>query len=66
MRDGMHDWVIASENMAKVLAAKGYHYQFVFARNAVHVDRAVKQQTLPAALEWLWKGYAVEGSKSAR
>ena len=32
MRDGMHDWVVANENMAKVLAAKGYHYQFVFAR----------------------------------
>jgi len=44
MRDGMHDWVIASENMARVLATKGYHYQFVFARNAVHVDRDVKQQ----------------------
>ena len=57
MRDGMHDWVVASENMARVLAAKGYHYQFVFARNAVHVDRAVKKQTLPEALEWLWKGY---------
>jgi hypothetical protein len=61
MRDGMHDWVIASENMAKVLAAKGYHYQFVFARNAVHCDRPVKQQTLPQALEWLWKGYPIEG-----
>jgi hypothetical protein len=58
MRDGMHDWVVASENMARALAAKGYHYQFVFARNAGHVDRAVKQQTLPAALEWLWRGYA--------
>jgi hypothetical protein len=57
MRDDMHDWVIASENMARVLATKGYHYQFVFARNAVHVDRGVKQQTLPRALEWLWKGY---------
>ncbi len=31
MRDNMHDWVVANENMAKVLAAKGYHYQFVFA-----------------------------------
>ena len=30
----MHDWVLANENMANVLAAKGYHYQFVFARNA--------------------------------
>ena len=58
MRDNMHDWVLANENMAKVLAAKGYHYQFVFARNAVHVDRAVLRQTLPEALEYLWKDYA--------
>jgi hypothetical protein len=65
MRDDMHDWVVASESMARVLAAKGYHYQFVFARNAAHVDRGVKLQTLPAALEWLWKGYAVERSRSA-
>jgi enterochelin esterase-like enzyme len=57
MRDNMHDWVLANENMARVLAAKGYHYQFVFARNAGHTDRTVKQQTLPEALEWLWKGY---------
>jgi enterochelin esterase family protein len=57
MRDGMHDWVLANEQMAKVLAAKGYHYQFVFARNAVHVDRAVRQQTLAEALEYLWQGY---------
>jgi hypothetical protein len=33
-RDNYHDWVLANENMAKVLAAKGYHYQFIFARNA--------------------------------
>jgi hypothetical protein len=58
MRDGMHDWVLANENMSKVLAARGYHYQFVFARNSGHGDRAVKQQTLPIALDWLWKGYA--------
>jgi iron(III)-enterobactin esterase len=57
MRDEMHDWVVANENMAKVLAAKGYHYQFVFARNAGHTDRTVKQQTLPEALEYLWQGY---------
>lgn len=55
MRDGMHDWVLANENMAKVLAAKGYHYQFVFARNAGHTDHAVKQQTLAEALEWVWR-----------
>jgi imidazolonepropionase-like amidohydrolase len=63
MRDGMHDWVLASENMARVLAAKGYHYQYVFARNAGHVDRDVKMQTLPAALEWLWQGYPGAGPK---
>src|SRR5690348_16326308 len=57
MRDGMHDWVLANERMAQVLAAKGYHYQFVFARNAGHVDGRAKQQTLPEALEWLWQDY---------
>ena len=57
MRDNMHDWVLANENMAKALADKGYQYQFVFARNAEHVDYKVKQQTLPEALEWLWKDY---------
>src|SRR6185436_4748395 len=57
MRDNMHDWVVANENMAKVLAAKKYHYQFTFARNSGHTDRAVKQQTLAQALEWLWQGY---------
>jgi enterochelin esterase-like enzyme len=63
MRDNMHDWVVANENMAKVLAAKGYHYQFAFARNAGHTDRAVKQQTLPEALEYLWQGYPVAGPR---
>src|SRR6185437_11714187 len=58
MRDNMHDWVLANERMAQVLAAKGYHHQFVFARNAGHVDRAVKQQTLAEALEYVWQGYS--------
>jgi enterochelin esterase-like enzyme len=60
--DGYHDWVLANENMAKVLADKGYHYQFVFARNAGHTDGAVKRQTLPEALEYVWQGYHVPGS----
>ena len=58
MRDEMHDWVEANERMAKVLADKGYPYQFLFARNATHCDAAVKKQTLPTALEWLWQGAA--------
>jgi enterochelin esterase-like enzyme len=57
MRDGMHDWVVANERMAAALAAKGYTYQFLFVKNAGHCDRAVKQQTLPQALEWLWKDF---------
>jgi enterochelin esterase-like enzyme len=57
MRDGMHDWVLANEKMAAVLAKKHYHYQFVFAENAGHVDHATRQQTLPEALEYLWQGY---------
>jgi iron(III)-enterobactin esterase len=57
MQDHMHDWVVANEETAKALAAKGYPYQFVFARNCAHCEGSVKQQTLPEALEWLWKGY---------
>jgi enterochelin esterase family protein len=63
MRDNMHDWVLANEQMAKALAAKGYHYQFLFARNAGHVDRAVRQQTLPEALEYVWQGYSASAAK---
>jgi S-formylglutathione hydrolase FrmB len=57
--DGMHDWTLSAELMAKALAAKGYHYQFLFVRNAKHVERPTVTQTLPAALEWLWKGYPI-------
>ena len=59
MADGMHDWVLSAERMAKVLADKGYHYRFVFARNSRHVDRPTVAQTFPAALEWLLKGYPI-------
>lgn len=57
MRDNMHDWVLANERMAKVLAEKGYHYQLVFVRNAGHSDGRVKVHTLPQALEFLWQDY---------
>ncbi len=66
MRDNMHDWVLANENMAKVLAAKGYHYQFVFASNAGHTDHVVKQETLPEALEYLWQSYPQPSGKKSR
>jgi iron(III)-enterobactin esterase len=57
MRDNMHDWVVANENMAKVLAPKGYTYQFLFLKNAGHCDGAMKRQTLPEALEYVWQDY---------
>jgi enterochelin esterase-like enzyme len=60
-RDGMHDWVEANENMARVLAAKGYHYKFVFARGAGHTDRPTISQLYPTALQWIWQGYPIEG-----
>jgi hypothetical protein len=43
--------------MAKALAQKGYPYQFVFTKNAVHCDHGVRTQTLPLALEYVWRGY---------
>ena len=64
MRDDMHDWVVANENMAKALAAKGYKYQFVFAQNAGHTDGAVKRQTLAEALEYVWQGYPISRNRS--
>jgi enterochelin esterase-like enzyme len=58
-RDAYHDWVLANEHMARELAAKGYPYQLIFVRNAGHTDRAVKLQTLPQALEYIWQGYPI-------
>lgn len=57
MHDGMHDWVVANERMAADLQAKGYHYQFVFARDAQTADQPTKAQTFPEALEYIWQGY---------
>ena len=54
------NWVIANQRMAAVMKAKGYHYQFVYAKNAGHVDAKVINQTLPQALEFLWKGYPIQ------
>ena len=65
MRDDMHDWVVANQQMAKVLAEKGYKYQFVFARDSGHCDRNVKLQTLPNALEYVWKDYKI-GTKLSK
>ncbi len=57
----MRDWVEANEAMAKVLTQKGYHYKFVFARNAAHTDRPTIGQLYPTALQWIWQGYPIAG-----
>ena len=57
MRDGMHDWVEANHRMAKVLKAKGYHYQYLFCQDSGHGVGNAKAQFLPHAIEWVWHGY---------
>lgn len=57
MADGMHDSTLANENLAKALAANGYEYQFIFAKNAVHGDLPTIHQTFPHALQYLMQGY---------
>ena len=52
-----HNWPLANNRMATVLKKKGYDYRYVFAMGAHHVDNAVVRQTLPSALEWLWRDY---------
>jgi enterochelin esterase family protein len=53
----LHNWVMANQRMAAVLKARKYHYQFVLARDSGHVDGRFVRQSLPQALEWVWKGY---------
>jgi len=48
--------------MAQVLAAKGYHYKFVFARGAGHTDRPTISQLYPTAFRWVWQGYPIAGN----
>jgi enterochelin esterase-like enzyme len=57
MRDGMHDWVEANHRFAAALKSKGYHYQYVYALDSSHCDKRVREQTLPEALEYVWRGY---------
>lgn len=60
---GLHNWVIANLRMAKVLKAKGYHYQFIFAKNAGHTPGPVMTHALPQALEYAWRGYPIAPGK---
>ena len=65
---GFRNWVIANNQMADVLKAKGYHYRYVFANAAGHTDGKVTNQTLPEALLYVWQGYPIgaAGEKSKK
>ncbi len=51
---------LANQRMAAALMAKGYHTRFEYALGAQHNDAHVVDQTLPEALEWLWRGYPIQ------
>lgn len=50
-----HNWPLANRRMAAALADKGYDYRFTLSLGGRHFDQRVLQQTLPSALEWLWR-----------
>jgi enterochelin esterase family protein len=43
--------------MAAALESKRYDFRYVVAADRGHVDADVTMQTLPEALEWLWRDY---------
>ena len=53
----LHNWVMANQRTAAALAARGYHYRYVFGLDAGHCDSRVQQSTLADALVWAWRGY---------
>ena len=55
-----HNWPMANERTAAALKAKGYHYRYVFAKNAGHCDGKVFDQTLADTLVWMWRGWPAE------
>ena len=52
------NWVTANSRLAKILKDKGYPYQFVYSKGAGHTQRKVIDNTLPQALEYVWRGYS--------
>ncbi len=52
-----HNWVMANQRMAAALRAKGYHYRFVFGKEAGHCVGKVSDATLAETLVWAWRGY---------
>ena len=56
---GGGQWRAANDATAMALMAKGYHYRYVTAAGAGHADDGARRQYLPAAMEWLWRGYPI-------
>ena len=54
---GHHNWLMANQRSAAALAAKNYHYQYVFAKGLGHCAGQVEDQTIATALSWAWRGY---------
>ena len=52
-----HNWPRANNLMAAALKKKGYDHKYVWSEESRHVDPRVVMQTLPSALEWLWRDY---------
>jgi iron(III)-enterobactin esterase len=54
-----HNWVMANQRTAADLKAKNYHYRFVFSKGATHCSGPVAGETIPATLQWMWRGYPI-------
>jgi enterochelin esterase family protein len=52
-----HHWLMANQNTAAALKAKGFHYKFVEGMGVGHCDGSVRSATLADALVWVWRGY---------
>jgi len=48
---------MANQRTAEDLAAKNYHYKYVFGKGAGHCADGVQNATIAQALSWAWRGY---------
>ncbi|HTA20163.1 MAG TPA: alpha/beta hydrolase-fold protein [Polyangia bacterium] len=54
-------WRDANDAMSMALMTKGgYHYRYIQAAGAMHEDDGARRQYLPAAMQWLWRGYPIK------
>jgi enterochelin esterase-like enzyme len=54
-----HNWVMANQRTAADLKAKNYHYRYIFSKGATHCSGPVAGETIPATLQWAWRGYPI-------